>query len=301
MSSLKQRVLATMKSRDVESDFELYVTRTPGYLWALLFRRLHVHPIAVTLMGIVIGSASGIFFYSNKTSDNLIGMLMLIWANWYDCADGQLARMTGQRTLIGRILDGFAGDAWFFFIYLAFLLRFWPEWGIAIFLLEAWAGLHCHTRQCALGDYYRNVHLWAIFGKEGSELDSSVQQELRMKSLKWCSKDWFEKLYLFFYARYTRSQEQQTPEFQKLRPLFEKLPLDDPMREQFRKESLPIMPLSNIITFDTRAIVLFLSVVTGHPLAYFIFEATVLEAVRYYARYRHESFCRKFYLTLSAA
>lgn len=301
MSSLKQRVLATMKSRDVESDFELYVTRTPGYLWALLFRRLHVHPIVVTLMGIVIGSASGIFFYSNKTSDNLIGMLMLIWANWYDCADGQLARMTGQRTLIGRILDGFAGDAWFFFIYLAFLLRFWPEWGVAIFLLEAWAGLHCHTRQCALGDYYRNVHLWAIFGKEGSELDSSVQQELRMKSLKWCSKDWFEKLYLFFYARYTRSQEQQTPEFQKLRPLFEKLPLDDPMREQFRKESLPIMPLSNIITFDTRAIVLFLSVVTGHPLAYFIFEATVLEGVRYYARYRHESFSRKFYLTLSAA
>ena len=300
MSSLKQRVLATMKSRDVESDFELYVTRTPGYLWALLFRRLHVHPIAVTLMGIVIGSASGIFFYSNKTSDNLIGMLMLIWANWYDCADGQLARMTGQRTLIGRILDGFAGDAWFFFIYLAFLLRFWSEWGIAIFLLEAWAGLHCHTRQCALGDYYRNVHLWAIFGKEGSELDSSVQQEQRMKSLKWCSKDWFEKLYLFFYARYTRSQEQQTPEFQKLRPLFEKLPLDDPMRKQFRKESLPIMPLSNIITFDTRAIVLFLSVVTGHPLAYFIFEATVLEDVRYYARYRHESFCRKFYLTLSA-
>ena len=73
------------------------------------------------------------------------------------------------------------------------------------------------------------------------------------------------------------------------------------MREQFRKESLPIMPLSNIITFDTRAIVLFLSVVTGHPLAYFIFEATVLEGVRYYARYRHESFCRKFYLTLSAA
>ena len=61
------------------------------------------------------------------------------------------------------------------------------------------------------------------------------------------------------------------------------------------------MPLSNIITFDTRAIVLFLSIVIGHPLLYFIFEATVLEWVRYYARYRHESFCRKFYETLSAA
>ena len=53
--SLKQRVLATMKSRDIEGNFELYVTRTPGYLWALFFRWLHVHPIVVTLMSIVIG------------------------------------------------------------------------------------------------------------------------------------------------------------------------------------------------------------------------------------------------------
>lgn len=290
-----------MKSRDVESDFELYVTRTPGYLWAMLFQRLHVHPIAVTLMGIVIGAASAIFFYYDDLRLNLIGMLMLIWANWYDCADGQLARMTGQRTLIGRILDGFAGDVWFFFIYLAILLRLWPEWGIGIFLLEAWAGLYCHTRQCALGDYYRNIHLWAVYGREGSELDSSDRQRQRMQSLRWDSKDWFEKLYLFFYTRYTRSQEQQTPAFQRLRPLFEKLPLNDPLREQFRRESLPIMPLSNIITFDTRIIVLFLSLVAGLPWIYFIFEATVLEAVRHYARRRHEAFCHRFYQTLSAA
>ena len=290
-----------MKSRDVESDFELYVTRTPGYLWAMLFQRLHVHPIAVTLMGIVIGAASAIFFYYDDLHLNLIGMLMLIWANWYDCADGQLARMTGQRTLIGRILDGFAGDVWFFFIYLAILLRLWPEWGIGIFLLEAWAGLYCHTRQCALGDYYRNIHLWAVYGREGSELDSSDRQRQRMQSLRWDSKDWFEKLYLFFYIRYTRSQEQQTPAFQRLRPLFEKLPLNDPLREQFRRESLPIMPLSNIITFDTRIIVLFLSLAAGLPWIYFIFEATVLEAVRHYARRRHEAFCHRFYQTLSAA
>lgn len=297
--NLKQHVLATMKSRDVESDFELYVTRTPGYLWALLFRRLHVHPIAVTIMGIIIGAASGIFFYYDDLRLNLIGMLMLIWANWYDCADGQLARMTGQRTLIGRILDGFAGDAWFFCIYLALLLRLWPDWGIWIFLLEAWAGLYCHTRQCALGDYYRNVHLWAVFGQGGSELDSSAQQQQRMQSLLWFSKDWFEKFYLFFYVRYTRSQERQTPKFQKLRPLFEKLPLNDSMRKLFREKSLPIMPLCNIITFDTRVIVLFLSLIIGHPWIYFIFEATVLEAVRYYARHRHETFCCKFYQILS--
>ena len=166
-----------MKSTDTEGAFELYVTRTPGYLWALLFRSLGIHPIAVTLLSIVIGAASGYFFYFDSLSMNAIGMLLLVWANWYDCADGQLARMTGKKTLIGRILDGFAGDVWFFCIYLAIALRLthawtgflpWLEQDAWVWALMAWAGLHCHSQQCALADYYRNIHLWFLLGKQGS-------------------------------------------------------------------------------------------------------------------------------------
>lgn len=297
--NLKQRVLSTMKSREVESDFELYVTRTPGYLWALFFRWLHVHPIAVTLMSIVIGSASAYFFLFDDICYNLIGMLLLIWANWYDCADGQLARMTGKKTLVGRVLDGFAGNVWAFFIYIALLLRMWPEWGITIFILESWAGFYCHSRQCALADYYRNIHLWVALGKGDSELDTSIEQQRRMESLRWNKKEWFEKFYLFFYVRYTRSQERQTPEFQLIKPLLDKLPVDNPMRQQFRKESLPLMPLCNILTFDTRVGVLFLSLLVGHPWIYIIFEITVLEILRFYTRHRHEALCHKLHQKLS--
>ena len=297
--NLKQRVLSTMKSREVESDFELYVTRTPGYLWALFFRWLHVHPIAVTLMSIVIGSASAYFFLFDDICYNLIGMLLLIWANWYDCADGQLARMTGKKTLVGRVLDGFAGNVWFFFIYIALLLRMWPEWGITIFILESWAGFYCHSRQCALADYYRNIHLWVSLGKGDSELDTSIEQQRRMESLRWNKKEWFEKFYLFFYVRYTRSQERQTPEFQLIKPLLDKLPVDNPIRQQFRKESLPLMPLCNILTFDTRVGVLFLSLLVGHPWIYIIFEITVLEILRFYTRHRHEALCHKLHQKLS--
>ena len=297
--NLKQRVLSTMKSREVESDFELYVTRTPGYLWALFFRWLHVHPIAVTLMSIVIGSASAYFFLFDDICYNLIGMLLLIWANWYDCADGQLARITGKKTLVGRVLDGFAGNVWAFFIYIALLLRMWPEWGITIFILESWAGFYCHSRQCALADYYRNIHLWVALGKGDSELDTSIEQQRRMESLRWNKKEWFEKFYLFFYVRYTRSQERQTPEFQLIKPLLDKLPVDNPIRQQFRKESLPLMPLCNILTFDTRVGVLFLSLLVGHPWIYIIFEITVLEILRFYTRHRHEALCHKLHQKLS--
>lgn len=142
-----------------------------------------------------------------------MGILLLIVANWLDCADGQLARMTGKKTLIGRVLDGFAGDLWFFSIYFFICLRLtsqpapWGgDWGVWIWLIAAFSGFYCHARQCSLADYYRNIHLFFVYGKNGSELDRTSRQRERMNSLKWCSSDWFEKLYLFFYIRYTRSQ-----------------------------------------------------------------------------------------------
>ena len=293
---LKEKVLSTMKSTDTESRFELYVTRTPGYLWACLFQKLGVHPIAVTLMSIIIGATSGYFFYQTDLRMNIIGICLLIWANWYDCADGQLARMTGKKTLIGRILDGFAGDVWFFCIYLGLCLRLTPQWGFWIWLLAAWAGLRCHGRQCAIGDYYRNIHLWFFLGEKGSELATSQQEREEFRSLKWNSREWFHKLYLFFYIRYTKSQEDQTPVFQKLFSAIQgklggNVPED--MRQRFRQDSLPLMPITNILTFDTRAGVLFLSVLIGQPWIYFVFESTILEILRYRMIHTHETFCQK--------
>ena len=68
MDRITDKVRATLKSQDTEGRFELYFTRTPGYLWALFFKALHVHPIAVTLMSIVIGAASGWCFWWSGTT-----------------------------------------------------------------------------------------------------------------------------------------------------------------------------------------------------------------------------------------
>jgi len=302
--NLIDNVRATLKSAETEGPFELYVTRTPGYLWACLFKRAGIHPVTVTLMSIIIGAASGWFFYSEELCMNLIGMGLLIWANWYDCADGQLARMTNKRTLIGRILDGFCGDVWFFFIYLFLCLRLQGhhipftgvKWGIWIWLLGAWSGLRCHGRQCAIGDYYRNIHLYFLLGPKKAELDSSASIKDEMRQLKWNSSEWFHKLYLYFYARYTASQEAQVRNFglmmQKLREKYGDA-LPQSLRDEFCKGSRPLMPLTNILTFDTRVIVLFLSIGLGVPWVYFVFESTVLELVRFYTIRRHEDICKK--------
>lgn len=312
-----------MKSRETEGKFELYVTRTPGYLWALFFKKLHVHPIAVTLLSIVIGAAAGYFFWFPSLKMTLIGMLLLIWANWFDCADGQLARMTGQKTLIGRVLDGFAGDVWFFSIYFFICLRLMPElapwgvlmgvkdpvwhgtlvqklfiggwWGIWIWLLCCFAS-RSHADQCALADYYRNIHLMMVNGKEGSELESTARISARFRSLKWRSRNWFEKLYLFFYNDYTRNQERMTPEFQKFLKVIDskcggKIP--DNIRREFRAGSRPLMKYCNIITFDARVGILFVSLLIGLPWLYPVVELTVFQCIKIYLQRTHERLCRK--------
>ena len=114
---------STLKSQDTEERFDLIFYRPIGYAWALLARKLGVTPNAITIASIFLGVGAGVMFYFNNIWLNLLGVLLLVWADSFDSADGQLARMTGQYSRIGRILDGLSGDFWFAAIYVAICLR----------------------------------------------------------------------------------------------------------------------------------------------------------------------------------
>ena len=286
---------ATFKSQDTEEWLDIHFTRPLGLMWANLFNRFNVHPNVVTLLSIILGAAAGVMFYYPDLLHTVAGILLLVWANLYDSADGQLARMTGKKTMWGRVLDGFAGDVWFFAIYAAICLRLTPEWGIWIWLLAAASGFIFHAKQCQLADYYRNIHLYFIKGKSGSELDSSQKLRTDFRALTW-RKDPVSKTFLYFYGNYTRSQEMQTPAFQRfyaaLRGRFgEQIP--QALRDDFRRGSLPLMKYANILTFNTRAIVLYVVMLVGQPWLYFVFEVTVMTLIYCYMRSRHEGLCRE--------
>ena len=101
---------STYKSMDTEEKWDLWVVRPIGFVEASACRRLHIHPNAITIVSILFGAASGYFFVPGNVPMVLTGALLLFFANTLDSADGQLARMTKQYTMLGRVLDGFAGD-----------------------------------------------------------------------------------------------------------------------------------------------------------------------------------------------
>lgn len=291
----KPTLESTLKSLDTEEFIDIHFYRPIGYRWALLFNKMGVSPNAVTIASIVIGVAAGICYYPTDLAINILGMLLLVWANSYDSADGQLARMTGKKTPLGRILDGAAGDIWFITIYAAICLRLTPQWGIWIWVLAAITGFF-HSKQAAMADYYRNVHLLFLKGKSGSELSYSPHLKVHYREMSW-RREFIYKLFETFYINYTVGQEQLTPQFQRLMNKIRTQyagQAPESFRVAFREKSLPLMKYTNMLSFNTRVIALFISLLIDLPWVYFLFEMTVLNAMLVYMIYTHEQFCKRF-------
>ena len=310
MSTEKKGLEASFKSMDTEEFLDIHFNRPIGYAWALFFNWFGTHPNVVTILSIILGVAAGVMFYFPDLKHTLMGIMLLVWANHYDSCDGQLARMTGKKTRWGRMLDGFAGDLWFISIYAAICLRltFQPlpfgigaaegaVWGVSIWILALLSGTLCHSRQCALADYYRNIHLFFLKGKAGSELDNFKQQREIFYSLPWKGNFWW-KAFLYSYGNYTRNQERMTPNFQRFYTFVQQKygdAIPQELRDEFRSLSLPLMKYANILTFNTRAIALYISLLIGEPWLYFVFEIVVMTALFLYMRHRHEAICAFLY------
>jgi len=304
---LKRQYRDSLKSADTEEGIDLAFYRPVGFAWAYLFRRLGVTPNAVTVASIFLGVAAGALFYPTELWVNAIGMALLVWANTFDSADGQLARLTGNYSKLGRILDGLSGDLWFAAIYVAICLReahsspFFADHAWTIWALAALAG-GCHARQAALADYYRQFHLYFVKGAGGSELDRAADLAAQLHAMPRHGNFW-RRAVLFVYKNYTDNQELLTPAMQHLRAEMaarygHSLPRH--FRDDFRAASRPLMKYTNFLTFNWRSIVLFASLAAGQPWIYFAVELTVFNAVTAYMWWRHEHICRTFTIALRA-
>ncbi|MBP5516840.1 MAG: CDP-alcohol phosphatidyltransferase family protein [Bacteroidales bacterium] len=319
---MKEEVASTLKSSETEDWLDYHVIRPFCYLWAKLFARLGVHPNTVTIMSMFIGAASCIFFahgcFHYEGGEgliyNIIGILLLMLADIFDCTDGQLARMTGKKSKLGRILDGLAGYAWYIPIYAALVYRFYwnhdiefdllgiyntPEATtiatIIVFLLAFVSGAICLAGQQRTADYYIQCHLFFLKGEKGSELDNSVQQQEIYDNLP-ADASKLERTFQKSYVAYTKLQEKKTPQFQRMMALLRKKYGDTEnipasVREDFRKHSLPLMKYNGLLTFNFRSAYMFLFCLLDVPVMAFLFEIIAMTLIERCVIRRHESFC----------
>ena len=297
-----QLLQASLKSEDTEEWLDVHFNRPIGLCFALLSAKLGIKPNTITILSIFFGVAAGVMFSYTDLLHNIAGVLLLMLANFGDSTDGQLARLTNQKSLLGRALDGVSGDVWFVAIYVALCLRMQGQtipftnyqWGFLIWVLAAISGLLCHSPQASLSDYYRQIHLFFLFGKDGSELDNSAAQREIVKNLP--KEKWFDRLFHTLYGNYCHNQEKRTPNFQRFFAKYNELKKQGDSRipaiqKEMLEGSRPLMAYTNLLTFNSRAIALYVTALLNCPWVYFLVEIIILNILYIYMHKKHEALC----------
>ena len=161
---------------------------------ALLPTRLSAD--AVTLASLLLGVFAGHLFWYRSAWVNAAGVLLFIVSDVLDSVDGQLARLRGTSTRMGRVLDGLADGGRFLSLYGHLAARLyaaghgWPG------VLLALAALLSHSYQAAAADFIRQAYLHFAVG-EGSEFDiteaPAVGQSFRSRVSSWIYGDYLRR------------------------------------------------------------------------------------------------------------
>lgn len=293
MEQTKKKFEDSLKSIETENFLDRVFYRPIGYRIALLLSRTSVTPNVITIISIFIGVFAGMLLYPQHIWINLFGFVLLVFANILDCVDGQLARLTGIKSKVGRILDGLAGDFWFISIYLSIALRVsgeidesWIVW-LAVSLAGA-----SNFIQAGITDYYKTAHLYFISQKKGEEFDTVERVKAKHAAMPKGINRFLYRLYIY----YTTLQTWVTPQLQKmLKRISAKYGEDFPedIRLLLRKTSLKVMPYLNITTFNGRSIALLVAVLTQNFWIYLLFEIICLNLLLLLAIKKYERYCKK--------
>jgi hypothetical protein len=145
------------KAYEIEEFVDIFFFRRLGIVVARLARLAHLTPNAVSVLAGLVGAAGGVMLIDDALVP--LGVALIVAHGVFDSADGQLARLTGQTSEWGRVLDGLAGYATHAAAYLAIAVRVVRDdghwWAVAVAALAGvFTAIHAQ-----LYDYHRTAYV----------------------------------------------------------------------------------------------------------------------------------------------
>jgi phosphatidylglycerophosphate synthase len=166
------------KSVEIEELADVYFFRPLGSLIARGARATGIPPSGLTITGGLIGIAAGALLYDERLG--LVAFALLILHSIFDSADGQLARMTGQVTDLGRVLDAAGGYVTHVAIFLAIganlLHRGWSI-SIVVWMLLAGMATAIHAQMYV---YHRDSYIAVVTKGQAVETPAPTNVPLQI-------------------------------------------------------------------------------------------------------------------------
>jgi hypothetical protein len=286
---------ATYKAREVEGILDLYFYRRVGFFLAQLFAKVGFTPVGVTLLGGLFGIVAGHLYFYRDLGTNIAGMVLHVWANALDNADGQLARLTGRVSRQGRIIDSVIDHLVFLNIYVHLALRCLMQGASPVVFLLALAAGISHALQGAAADYYRNGYFYFVNGRDRSQFDSTALLRSKYGELNWRRQPW-NKFLLALYLNFAWQQEMLAPKLSKLRSVVDQLyprEVPDSLKAGYAARATAMFKWWGLLMTNTRMMVLFALLFLDQPVWYFWFELTLLNLLLVYLIIRQENMAQR--------
>lgn len=166
------------KAFEIEELADVYFFRRVGSVIARAARLLGLTPTQLTVLGTLVGITGGALLGDERFG--LFAFALLILYGVIDSADGQLARMTGQVTELGRVLDGAGGYITHAAIYLAIVAGVIHRGGSPTILIWMSLAAVANAMQAQMYDYNRTAYIAVVTegrasGNDPAKVPTSVR------------------------------------------------------------------------------------------------------------------------------
>lgn len=245
--------LAT-KGDEVEEWLDLRFFRPVGIRLARALAPTRISPDQVTMWSLATGLVAGHLLFYNSVELNALGWLLFIVSDIFDSVDGQLARVRGTSTPLGRMLDGLSDSARFINLYahLAARLIIFGKWPVVGAIALSLGALLSHTWQAAAVDFIR--HAFLAMSDQRSELE--LPEDLQGGALG-----------AWFYSGWVRRQAGMFPRTVALERERRNGTLSAAAREHYITRAAPLLGRCVWLGQNVRWLLVLLTVVPGWPAA----------------------------------
>lgn len=205
--TLFEEFKASLKTVEAEEIFDLIIFRPVSFVFVKLIYNTNITPNQISIAAMLVGVLAGIIYSFGTHTDFLIASAFYFTCNTLDCADGQLARLKKNGTLLGRVVDGFIDYVVSTVIYicLGFAVAKTTGSGWYGFFLCVGGGVSAAI-QAFYFDFYRNSFLQYVHGKSSDLSDEIKEFEDEKERLKRIPGRPVEKMLINVYLAYSKLQ-----------------------------------------------------------------------------------------------
>lgn len=274
------------RTQEIEEATNLYIIHPISRMLVTVFARLGVHPNTVSVLGMVCGGlAAWAYYYYDQWPMAVLGFVLMIGWHIMDGSDGQLARLTGKTSEVGKVLDGLCDHLSFILVYVSLSLAAAQVWGQWVWTLSFAAGFS-HLAQATAYEFQRQAYDYWVFGKASARIqrpDEFAQTLSENRGLAKRMADFMQLNYLRVQFSMAGVNNALLADLE--RALYE---ADDEsvIRQAYRRYNLSAVKSWSLLCSNYRTLAIFIACLAGNPIYFFLFEIVFLNGAFVWLRYR---------------